>query len=32
MSNYSAYLDYNEDGMIVNGDETAFMQRYGTSI
>ena len=32
MSNYSVYFDYNEDGLIVNGDQTAFMQRYGTSI
>ena len=32
MSNYSAYLDYDENGIIVNTDETAFMQRYNTSI
>ncbi len=32
MSNYSVYFDYNADGIIVNADETAFMQRYGTSI
>ncbi len=32
MSTYSAYLDYNEDGIIVNADQTAFTQRYGTSI
>ncbi len=32
MSNYSVYFDYNEDGLIVNSDETAFMQRYGSSI
>ncbi len=32
MSNYSAYLDYNEDGLIVNSDQTAFLQRLGTSI
>ncbi len=32
ISNYSVYFDYNEDGIIVNADETAFMQRLGTSI
>ncbi len=32
MSNYSVYFDYNEDGVIVSTDQTAFMQRYGTSI
>ncbi len=32
MSSYSVYFDYNEDGLIVNSDETAFMQRYGSSI
>ncbi len=32
MSNYSVYFDYNEDGLIVNADQTAFTQRYGTSI
>ncbi len=32
MSNYSAYFDYNEDGIIISSDQTAFMQRYGTSI
>ena len=29
---YSAYFDYNEDGQINSSDQTAFMQRYGTSI
>ncbi len=32
MSNYSVYFDYNEDGVIVNADQTAFTQHYGTSI
>ncbi len=32
MKNYSAYFDYNEDGLINVTDQTAFMQRYGTSI
>ncbi len=32
MSNYSVYFDCNEDGLIVNTDQTAFTQRYGTSI
>ncbi len=32
MSNYTVYFDYNEDGIIVNSDQTAFNQRYGTSI
>ena len=32
MSNYSTYLDYQEDGVIVNADQTAFNQRNGTSI
>jgi hypothetical protein len=31
-SNYCAYLDYDEDGFIVNNDLTQFMLRYGTSI
>ncbi len=29
MNNYSAYLDYNADGLIIITDQTAFMQRYG---
>ncbi len=32
LSNYSAYFDYDANGIIVNTDQTAFMQRYGTSI
>ena len=32
MSNYSVYFDYDENGIIVNTDQTAFNQRKGTLI